>query len=97
MNDLAALLQIVGSIALITLPPIALGRLLGGDDGSTLADLFATPIDPPWPRGVQEEEPVRWHVEALPARRSAGGGAGVSPDRKTNRPAVGLGTETGRC
>jgi hypothetical protein len=42
---------------------IALSRLSG--DGPGLAELFKAPTDLDWPRGVQEDEPVRWRVELL--------------------------------
>jgi hypothetical protein len=36
--------------------------------GASVADGFGGYRDPPWPRGVQEEEPVRWHLERLRPR-----------------------------
>jgi hypothetical protein len=42
--------------------------------GTSLADAFGGSYrEPPWPQGVQEEEPVRWDVQRLrrpnPSRR----------------------------
>jgi hypothetical protein len=59
VNALGSLLEIVAYTALLVLPLIVLVRFLAGGDGVALADMFAVPLDPPWPRGVQEEEPVR--------------------------------------
>jgi hypothetical protein len=63
--DLAPLLQILGFTALVVTPPIVLNRLLADSDGPVLADLLRIPIDPPRPRGVQEEEPVPWRIDRL--------------------------------
>ena len=65
MNDLLFLLQFAGATAIIVGPAVLINRLLGGSDGGAFTNLFAIPLDPPWPRGVQEEEPVRWRVEIL--------------------------------
>jgi hypothetical protein len=40
----------------------------GTRDGVGLEDLFVRPDAMPWPRGVQEEEPVRWRIERLTPR-----------------------------
>lgn len=40
-------------------------------DGYRAADLFKAPIELGWPCGVQEEEPVRWHVEVFGSATSA--------------------------
>jgi len=65
VNDLVFLVQILGAMALIVAPAILVNRLLGNAEGGSLADLLAIPLDSPWPRGVQEEEPTRWRVESL--------------------------------
>lgn len=65
MIDFASLFEITASMALVVAPAVLLNRLLAEADGPTLADLFAIPLDPSWPRGVQEEEPVRWLPELL--------------------------------
>lgn len=41
-------------------------------DGVGFGDLFGTRADLDWPRGVQEEEPVRWHPEWLTPWREPG-------------------------
>lgn len=65
MTDLTVPLEIAGTIVLIVAPIIVLSWLLAGSDGPSLADIFAIPAGPPLPRGVQEEEPVRYRVERL--------------------------------
>jgi hypothetical protein len=92
--DFASLVLVVGSLAIVVVPAIVLIRWLAGDEGPSLADVLAIPIDPPWPRGVQEEEPVRWHVEALRPNRGRPATAGL--DRKAARAPVGL-AEIGDC
>ena len=72
MINVASLFEITASMAMVVAPAVLLNRLLAGADGPTLADLFAIPVDPPWPRGVQEEEPVRWRPELLERQSAAG-------------------------
>ena len=96
MIDFASIIAVAGSLALVVVPAIVLTRWLGGEEGPSLADVLAISIEPPWPRGVQEEEPVRWHVEALrPSRGRAMAPAATNP--KTARAGVGLATEPGDC
>jgi hypothetical protein len=46
---------------------IVLARTVFAPNGLSLEDLLRrTELD--WPRGVQEEEPVRWHTERLHPR-----------------------------
>jgi hypothetical protein len=47
---------------------IVVVRLIGPRSGDA-DSLFRSPTDLGWPRGVQEEEPVRWRVESLGRRR----------------------------
>jgi hypothetical protein len=56
-------------VALLVLSPIVilLGRIAFIPNGITFDDLLRR-TDLEWPRGVQEEEPVRWHVERLQPR-----------------------------
>ena len=60
--------------ALLSLSIVALGilgwaafvRLVTGREPIDLAALFGhRPWELAWPRGVQEEEPARWHPERL--------------------------------
>ena len=49
---------------------VFLGRIAFIPHGISFEDLLRrTDLD--WPRGVQEEEPVRWHVERLHPRSRA--------------------------
>ena len=65
MIDLAVPLQILGFVAFVAAPPIIIHRVLADPDWPGLSELFRIPVDPPWPRGVQEEEPIRWRVDHL--------------------------------
>lgn len=71
MTDFIALFQILGLVALIGVPIAVFSWLLAGSDGPGLADILAVPAGPPLPRGVQEEEPVRYRVERLSRSRGA--------------------------
>jgi len=66
--DFASLFEIAAYTALVVAPAVLLNRLLAGGEGPTLADVFAIPVDPARPRGVQEEEPLRWRLELLDRR-----------------------------
>lgn len=68
MTDLATLIEIFGYTALVVAPAALLTRLLAGNDGPSLPVILGAPLDPPWPRGVQEEEPVRWQLDRLRGR-----------------------------
>jgi hypothetical protein len=96
VNDLLSLVQILAISTLVVAPAIVINRLLDRSEGGTLADLFAIPLDAPWPRGVQEEEPARWRVENLhPSRRAIPQGDRAR-SRQPAQPAP-LGTGIGRC
>jgi hypothetical protein len=68
VTEFASLFEIAASAAVIVVPVIALNRLLADPDGPGLSVLFRIPVDPPMPRGVQEEEPLRWRLERLDRR-----------------------------
>ena len=72
MNDLTFLVQFGTAAALLVAPAVLINRLLAGSEGGAFTDLFAIPLDPPWPRGVQEEEPAPWRVELLHRRAPSG-------------------------
>ena len=93
MTDLTVPLEILGTIALIMVPTVVLSWLLAGSDSPSLADIFAVPAGPPLPRGVQEEEPVRYHVERLSRPRSRSRGPVAERRAPSGRPVV----ETGGC
>jgi hypothetical protein len=69
MNELASLLPILPYALSVALLAALLHRLAEWTDGPSLASLVGGPRDLTWPRGVQEEEPIRWHIEALRPRR----------------------------
>ncbi|HEX5148856.1 MAG TPA: hypothetical protein VFW02_07230 [Candidatus Limnocylindrales bacterium] len=50
----------VGALLLLILLVTIIGPRSGDADS-----LFRSPTDLGWPRGVQEEEPLRWRVELL--------------------------------
>ena len=58
-------------VAFVLTPLVVfLGRIAFVPNGINFEDLLRrTDLD--WPRGVQEEEPVRWHVERLHPRSRA--------------------------
>ena len=64
MDSLLDLLTIPAYAAAIAAVALLANRVLAGDD-TGLSALFRIELDPPGPRGVQEEEPVRWNVERL--------------------------------
>ncbi len=89
MTDLASLFEIAATTAMIVVPAIVLNRLLAGTEGPTLTDLFAVPVDPPWPLGVQEEEPVRWRLDRLEHRTAAGDAAAADcRSKRLERPSM---------
>jgi hypothetical protein len=65
--DPTTLFDLFGAIAIVAVPAIVLRRF-AGSEGPGLEAMFGMPFDPPWPRGVQEEEPVRWRLELLRPR-----------------------------
>jgi hypothetical protein len=93
VNETASLLEITAWFSFFGAALFGFGRLAGGGDGITLTDVFARPADPPLPRGVQEEEPVRWRLEALRPRRAIE----RQPQAARPRPAAGLEVDPGRC
>ncbi len=69
--------------AVIVIGALVIARTLLHPNDVTFDDLL-TRTDLAWPRGVQEEEPVRWRIERLtpPGRR----GAGHAPGGPAARP-----------
>jgi hypothetical protein len=67
--DLALIIDILASTLLVAAPAIVLNRLMADADGPGIGELFRIPVDPPLPRGVQEEEPVRWRLDRLGSGR----------------------------
>ena len=87
MEMLIALAPYAAYAGVIAALVILLNRAFYADE-SGVDTLFRIELDPPWPRGVQEEEPVRWNVErmrrptrpdaSLPAVSVSAGVCGVS-------------------
>jgi hypothetical protein len=71
VSDPVTLVEIIACTTLVIAPAIVLNRLTDDAEGPRLADLFRIPVDPPWPRGVQEEEPVRWQFDRLEPRSAS--------------------------
>jgi len=59
LADIGAMLVVFTPLALLLL------RIFVIREGASLEDLIVPRADFEWPRGVQEEEPVRWQVERL--------------------------------
>jgi hypothetical protein len=91
-----SLVQIGAPLVMVVAVPVLLARWLAGSEGPTIADAFSIEVDPPWPRGVQEEEPVRWRPEAIQKRPSVDHHVVDCPDRRAGGRVIGLGTEAGR-
>src|SRR4029079_12030953 len=66
LSNVAAVLVVISPLALL------LVRLFAVPDGVSLDDVIPPLQELEWPRGVQEEEPVRWRVELLGAARAGG-------------------------
>jgi hypothetical protein len=64
VNEVASLVEIL-MVATIVGAPVVLVRWLAGEPRWGLADLVRVPSQSTWPRGVQEEEPIRWRVELI--------------------------------
>ena len=69
MIDFASLLWFAAyGVAFLTIG-LVLRLVAGWSGGTSLADAFGGGYrDAPWPRGVQEEEPVRWNLAAIGPR-----------------------------
>jgi hypothetical protein len=68
--DFASLLWFAVYGAAFLMIGLVLRQLARWSSGTSLADAFSGHRDAPWPRGIQEEEPVRWNIQRLrhPAR-----------------------------
>ena len=85
MTDLITLLEIAGTVLLVTVPIIVISWALAGSEGPSLADILAIPADAPLPRGVQEGEPVRYRVERLSRPRTTAAASERDRDRSARR------------
>jgi hypothetical protein len=57
------------SLVVLVAAPVILARLIGPGEEGGIVRLFTIPLDPPPPRGVQEEEPAPWRLEHLKPRQ----------------------------
>jgi hypothetical protein len=64
--DFAPLIPFAAYAAAILAIGLGLRVISRWSPGTSLSDTFGGYRDPPWPHGVQEEEPVPWRIEALP-------------------------------
>jgi hypothetical protein len=55
--------------------------------GIDLDEILELPMEREWPRGIQEEEPVRWKVELLHTRINAPVTGTAKPAAQPNAPA----------
>jgi hypothetical protein len=72
VNDVAILAQIALGVTVLAAPAALLARLLAGPEPAPM-NLFSLSGEPPWPRGVQEEDPPRWRLEILDRRQPRAG------------------------
>ena len=80
MTDFATLIEVSAAAALVVAFIAMFTWLLSGTHGPSLPVVLVAPLDPPWPRGVQEEEPLPWRLDRLPRRSTvARPGAGECP------------------
>jgi hypothetical protein len=63
--DLDTLLTAIAAVVAIPAIVVVVRRLVGCGEPLDPAGLFPRPWDLEWPRGIQEEEPVRFRVEAI--------------------------------
>ena len=70
MNELASLLPILPYALGVALVAALLRRLAAWSEGPSITSLVGGHLELPWPQGVQEEDPVRWRIEALRPRRN---------------------------
>lgn len=66
MTDIGPILQILLAPIAVAAPLVLLVALLRGDESGSLSNLWSAPDYDAWPRGVQEEEPMRWGTGATP-------------------------------
>ena len=60
-------MEFVVAALFVTASLVLLARIAFPRHGPTAEDLLSR-TDLAWPRGIQEEEPARWHVERLHPR-----------------------------
>ena len=103
MIDFASLLWFAAYGAAFLTIALVLRQIARWSEGTSLADAFGGGYrELPWPRGVQEEEPVRWNIERLRAGGERQGqvpgstlSAGASASPSARRPTSSVKTPHG--
>lgn len=62
MTEIASLAQILLVTAAVAAPIVVLVRFIHGHEPIALSDVASPSGRAPWPRGVQEEDPIPWGV-----------------------------------
>jgi hypothetical protein len=78
VTEIAPILQILFAPIAVAAPLVLLVALLRGDEPGSLTNIWSAPDFDAWPRGVQEEEPMRWGI-------AAAAGAGLSRRQRSDR------------
>jgi hypothetical protein len=81
VNEVASVFQAVLATMLVVVAPVLLVRWLGPGREWGLADMVRFRSETPWPRGVQEEEPVPWKFEMIGRPGYAADAPGCEPAR----------------
>ncbi len=84
MIDLASLFQALALAGIVAAALLAVRWLVRGEPAG-LSGLFILPADPPWPRGVQEEEPRPWRLDLLERRQVAPPSHALPADHRQDR------------
>jgi hypothetical protein len=63
--ELIAALQIAFVVTVVAIPAVLLVAVLRGDESGSIISFWSAPDPNAWPRGVQEEEPVRFIFGAV--------------------------------
>jgi hypothetical protein len=81
MEAFLALLAVPAYGAAVAGVALLANRILA-DDGTGLSAVFRIELDPPRPRDVHEDEPVRWNLERLrrPARTDSAPSPAFPPE-----------------
>jgi hypothetical protein len=64
MAEFAVVFQILAATVVVAAPIVLLVTLIRGDAPASITSLWTRPDVLGWPRGIQEEEPVRWGAAA---------------------------------
>jgi hypothetical protein len=93
MEELMGILWFLITVGVVAVPAVFLVWTMASGDGYSVAELLRIASQEPRPRGVQEDEPVRWKLEHL--HRPGSGASRVRASRPA-RHRAGLSAQTGR-